>query len=65
MFGQPGRSCLAMTKTVFIEIEQGISRQLKKEPKTFAFLRVLIGSPRQPPKVFCFFFSKKKFFLPF
>jgi 1-acyl-sn-glycerol-3-phosphate acyltransferase len=29
-----------------------------------ATLRALIGSPRQRPKVFCLFFSKKKTFLP-
>jgi hypothetical protein len=32
----------------------------KKNQKTFESLRALVPSPRQPTKVFCFFFSKKK-----
>jgi peptide/nickel transport system permease protein len=35
----------------------------KKNQKTFASLRAPVTSPRQPIKVFCFFFSKKKSFL--
>jgi len=37
----------------------------KKKQKTFAFWRTPLGFPRQRIKVFCFFFSKKKFFLAF
>jgi len=35
----------------------------KKTQKTFAFKRTQVTNPRQQPKVFCFFFSKKKSFL--
>jgi hypothetical protein len=35
----------------------------KKNQKTFASVRALVTNPRQPIKVFRFFFSKKKTFL--
>jgi len=35
----------------------------KKNQKTFASWRAPVTNPRQPSKVFCFFFSKKKAFL--
>jgi hypothetical protein len=37
----------------------------KKNQKTFAFLgRAVVGGVLKELEVFCFFFSKKKFFLP-